>query len=88
MLTELFEKYGNQKPMDLGTAVERTIPVSAVIKMMEEYHEGKFKNLDILHVSNSVKIALLKQLEELSDYIPAEIYTKKVIEIKSNFNDC
>lgn len=53
MLTELFEKYGNQKPMDLGTAVERTIPVSAVIKMMEEYHEGKVKNLDILHVSNS-----------------------------------
>ncbi len=52
MLTELFEKYGNQKPMDLGTAVERTIPVSAVIKMMEEYHEGKVKNLDILLVSN------------------------------------
>jgi len=42
----------------------------------------------IPRVSNSVKIALLKQLEELSDYIPAEIYTKKVIEIKSNFNDC
>ncbi len=46
------------------------------------------KNLNIPAVSNSVKIALLKQLEELSGYIPAEIYTKKVIEIKSNFNDC
>ncbi len=46
------------------------------------------EQLNILHVSNSVKIALLEQLEELSEYIPCEIYTKKVIEIKSNFNDC
>jgi len=38
----------------------------------------------VADVSDSVKIALLKQLEELSDYIPAEIYTKKVIEIQSN----
>lgn len=45
------------------------------------------EQLNILHVSNSVKIALLEQLEELSEYIPCEIYTKKVIEIKSNFND-
>lgn len=46
------------------------------------------EQLNILRVSNSVKIALLEQLEELSEYIPCEIYTKKVIEIKSNFNDC
>ena len=46
------------------------------------------EQLNILHVSNSVKIALLEQLEELSEYIPCEIYTKKVIEIKNNFNDC
>ena len=52
------------------------------------YHESEVKKLNIPAVSNSVKIALLKQLEELSDYIPAEIYTKKVIEIQSNFNDC
>ena len=36
-------------------------------------------------VDNSVKIALLKQLEALSDYLPAEIYTRKVIEIKEQF---
>lgn len=46
------------------------------------------EQLNILHVSNSVKIALLEQLEELSEHIPCEVYTKKVIEIKSNFNDC
>ena len=50
--------------------------------------DSEVKKLNIHAVSNSVKIALLKQLEELSDYIPAEIYTKKVIEIQSNFNDC
>jgi hypothetical protein len=55
---------------------------------MDRYAEQQVKNLNIPAVSNSVKIALLKQLEEFSDYIPAEIYTKKVIEIKSNFNDC
>ena len=54
----------------------------------KEYHESEVKKLNIHAVSNSIKIALLKQLEELSDYIPAEIYTKKVIEIQSNFNDC
>jgi hypothetical protein len=50
--------------------------------------ETTLQALRIHDVSNSVKIALLKQLEELSDYVPAEIYTKKVIEIKSNFNVC
>jgi hypothetical protein len=44
--------------------------------------------LRLFSVSNSVKIALLEQLEELSEHIPCEVYTKKVIEIKSNFNDC
>lgn len=44
--------------------------------------------LDLLGVSKSVKIALLQQLEELSDHLPYEVYTKKVIEIKRNFNDC
>ena len=44
--------------------------------------------LDLLGVSKSVKIALLQQLEELSDHLPCEVYTEKVIEIKSNFNDC
>jgi hypothetical protein len=44
--------------------------------------------LRLFSVSNSVKIALLDQLEELSEHIPCEVYTKKVIEIKSNFNDC
>ena len=43
------------------------------------------QELPIHSVSNSVKIALLKQLEELSDRIPAEIYTRKVIEIKEQF---
>lgn len=57
-------------------------------KYAKEYHDSEVKKLNIPAVSNSVKIALLKQLEELSDYIPAEIYTKKVIEIQSNFNDC
>ena len=44
--------------------------------------------LDLLGVSKSVKIALLQQLEELSDHLPCEVYTEKVIEIKRNFNDC
>jgi hypothetical protein len=44
--------------------------------------------LRLFSVSNFVKIALLKQLEELSEHLPCEVYTKKVIEIKSNFNDC
>ena len=37
MLSEILDKYRNQKPMDLKTAVEITYPVSAVIRMMEEY---------------------------------------------------
>ena len=43
------------------------------------------KQLILSGVSNSVKIAMLKQLEELSDHIPAEIYTRKVIEIQKQF---
>lgn len=43
--------------------------------------------LDLLGVSKSVKIALLQQLEDLSDHLPCEVYTKKVIEVKSNFNN-
>ena len=50
--------------------------------------EAHNRLLRLFNVSNSVKIALLQQLEELSDYLPCEVYTKKVIEIKSNFNDC
>lgn len=50
--------------------------------------EAHDRVLSLFNVSNSVKIALLEQLEELSEHIPCEVYTKKVIEIKSNFNDC
>ena len=50
--------------------------------------EAHDRVLRLFNVSNSVKIALLEQLEELSEHIPCEVYTKKVIEIKSNFNDC
>ena len=45
----------------------------------------RIKQLILSGVSNSVKIAMLKQLEELSDHIPAEIYTRKVIEIQKQF---
>lgn len=51
------------------------------------YLMDEIKALVLLHVSKSVKIALLQQLEELSDHLPCQVYTKKVIEIKSNFND-
>lgn len=51
------------------------------------YLMDEIKALVLLHVSKSVKNALLQQLEELSDHLPCQVYTKKVIEIKSNFND-
>lgn len=41
MLSDILDKYRNQKPMDLGKMVEITYPVSAVIRMMEEYAEEK-----------------------------------------------
>jgi hypothetical protein len=72
MLTELLEKYGNQKPMDLGSHVEKTIPVSAVIRMMEEYHESKVKNLDISLVSNLFVNFIWEQ------YKVKKVITKKV----------
>jgi hypothetical protein len=50
--------------------------------------EATTQILRLFAVGNSVKIALLQQLEELSDHLPCQVYTKKVIEIKSNFNDC
>jgi len=60
--------------------------------MVETIHQLEAENeklkFRLSNVSNSVKIALLEQLEELSEHIPCEVYTKKVIEIKSNFNDC
>jgi len=68
-----------------GYGTGSNFTLNAVSNLMAEYAA---KNCVIPDVSNLVKIALLKQLEELSDYIPAEIYTKKVIEIQSNFNDC
>ncbi len=55
MLTELLEKYGNRKPMDLGSHVEKTIPISAVIRMMEEYHESKVKKLNIPDIEGQTK---------------------------------
>jgi len=36
----------------------------------------------IVEINNLTKVECLKLLEELSDYIPCEVYTKKVIEIK------
>jgi hypothetical protein len=36
----------------------------------------------IAQINNFTKVECLKLLEELSDYIPCEVYTKKVIEIK------
>jgi hypothetical protein len=41
MISELLEKYKEQKPMDLGKAVERTYPVSAIIDMMIEFAQHK-----------------------------------------------
>ena len=51
----------------------------------EPSDKDKANALPIQDISNSVKIAMLKQLEELSDHIPAEIYTRKVIEIQKQF---
>ena len=72
MLTELFEKYGNQKPMDLGSHVEKTIPVSAVIKMIEEYHEAKRKELllnFIEFVNNQLAPSDYFAIEWIDDYL-------------------
>jgi len=41
MLSEILEKYKDKKPMDLGTKVERSYPISAVIDMMQDYAEYK-----------------------------------------------
>jgi hypothetical protein len=72
-----------------------TIMEKELDELIANYEEGnmtlitlKSELLRLFNVSNSVKIALLEQLEELSEHIPCEVYTKKVIEIKSNFNDC
>ena len=54
MLKEILEKYKDQEPMDFGTATERCYPVSAVIKMMEEYHESKINKFALGDVSKSV----------------------------------
>jgi len=37
-------------------------------------------------LNDFTKIELLSLLEELSDYIPCEVYTKKVIQISNNLN--
>lgn len=58
-----------------------------IFEMVKSFIEKRGQALYIHDVSNSVRIALLEQLEELSEHIPCEVYTKKVIEIKSNFND-
>ena len=52
------------------------------------YLMDEMKALVLSHFSKSVKIALLQQLEGLSDHLSCEVYTKKVIEVKSNFNVC
>jgi hypothetical protein len=59
-----------------------------LMNQLDKMEELVNKNFGLADVSGSVKIALLEQLEELSEHIPCEVYTKKVIEIKSNFNDC
>lgn len=45
-------------------------------------------NKEKKQIVDATKIAMLQQLESLSDHLPCEVYTKKVIEVKSNFNDC
>jgi len=44
LLSKILLKYIDKKPMDLGSHVERTYPISAVIDMMQEYHEGKMED--------------------------------------------
>ena len=54
MLSEILERYRDQKPMDLRTAVEISYPVSAVIRMMEDYHKYKVNELRLADVTKSV----------------------------------
>lgn len=60
-------------------------------KYQTEYDEtGKYKmyfGVDMPKILNDfTKIELLSLLEDLSDYIPCEVYTKKVIQISNNLN--
>ena len=48
MLSELLEKYQNQKPMDFGIGTERVYPISAVIDMMIEFAEYKLEKKELL----------------------------------------
>ena len=43
LLSKILLKYIDKKPMKFGTHEERTYPISAVIDMIQEYHEEKIK---------------------------------------------
>lgn len=69
MLTEILEKYKDKKPFDLGKAVEKSYPVSAVIDMMAEFAQHKLeiqqKEIeDWLMINTSLDVERIVDLKE------------------------
>jgi hypothetical protein len=57
---------------------------TGVKKCFEDYY--KDKNMPLIEVEENVikvlKVALLGQIEKVSDYLPIDVYTKNVIDVK------
>ncbi len=80
-LIDWIEKYDNENEI-----LPHPNLIKARIKLrIEELKQVKQLNTEDVGKQRELLIALLKQLEELSNYIPTEIYTQKVIEIQKQF---
>lgn len=73
MITELLEKYKDKKPFDLGNAVERSYPVSAVIDMMTEFAQEKLE----------------EQQKEVENWliVNTSLGVEKIVDLKETFKN-